>query len=247
MKPLTCLLLALLPALAACGDVKSNIPDSSTAVPPALAGEWTGTWEVAGASSSGTLTLRVQEFDGQPVVQIDTDMPCIAGTTFELQFAATSFTARVGGQQVLDGAVTAPSQLGGTFTCAAGQGAWQATRQRVLPPVVDLSGAWSGALYLQGATPQPFLLDLTMTLDSGVLRLGGTIDVQGEPTATIVGYGLDFDADGYQVFFETTDGRLRAQGNGLYGPLRIENGQWGAFVGNTPIGGGVFAMDRQAP
>lgn len=247
MKPLTCLLLALLPALAACGDVKTNIPDSSAAVPAALVGEWTGTWTVDGGGNAGTLTLRVQEFAGQPVVQIDTDMPCIAGTTFELRFAATSFTASVGSQQVLDGALTAPSQLGGAFTCAAGQGTWQAARQRILPPVVDLSGAWTGALYVQGGTPQPFLLDLSMTLDAGVLRLDGALDVQGEPTAAIVGYGLDFDDDGYQIFFETTDGRLRAQGEGLYGPLRIENGQWGAFVGNTPIGGGVFAMERQAP
>ncbi len=247
MKRLASLLLALLPALAACGDVKTNLSNSSAAVPAALVGEWTGTWTADGGGNAGTLTLRVQDFAGQPVVQIDTDMPCIAGTTFELLFAATSFTARVGGQQVLDGALTAPSQLAGTFTCAAGQGTWQATRQRVLPLVTDLSGAWSGALYLQGTTPQPFLLDLSMTLDSGVLRLDGVLDVQGEPTATIVGYGLDFDDDGYQVFFETTDGRLRAQGTGLYGPLRIENGQWGAFAGNTPIGGGVFAMERQAP
>lgn len=232
--------------LAACGDIKTNIPSAST-VPTALVGEWTGTWSTTAGDQNGALTLRVQEFAGQAVVQIDTDLPCVAGTSFQLQFQSTSFTASIGGQQVLQGAVTAPGAMAGTFSCAAGTGSWQAARVRALPVVTDLSGVWNGALYRDGATPLPFTLTLQMTLDSGVLRLDGTIAVQGEPTATILGYAADFDTAGYQVFFETADGALRAQGNGLYGPLRVETGQWGAFVAGTPIGGGVFAMDRQAP
>lgn len=239
----------LIPLLfaAACADMTTTTPAATPAVPPALVGEWDGTWAATGTEAAGALTLRVQEFAGEPVVQIDTDLPCVAGTTFRLDFTATSFTASIGDQQVLRGEVAADGTLSGTYACAAGEGAWQAARVRTLPAIVDLSGGWTGALYREGATPQPFTLDLQMTLDAGVLRLAGSITVQGEPTDTIAGYAAEFDDAGYQVFFESSGGVLRAQGNGLYGPLRVETGQWGVFASGTPIGGGVFAMERQAP
>lgn len=231
----------------ACADVTTTTPAPAPAVPAALAGEWEGIWTSTALESTGDLLLRVQEFDGQPVVQIDTDLPCIAGTSFQLDFTATSFTASIGDQEVLRGEVAADGTLSGTYACAAGTGSWQAERLRPLPAVADLSGDWTGALYREGATPQPFTLDLQMTLESGVLRLAGAITVQGEPTDTIVGYASEFDDAGYQVFFETSGGVLRAQGNGSYGPLRVETGQWGVFASGTPIGGGVFAMERSTP
>lgn len=245
MNRLFAVLLLLLAA--ACGDIKTSTPSQSTAVPPALAGEWTGTWTSTAGDVAGELTLRVQEFAGEAVVQIATDLPCIAGTSFQLQFMAASFSASIGQQEVLRGEVTAPSEMVGTYACAAGEGSWQATRVRTLPVIVDLGGAWTGALYREGATPQPFTLELQMTLEAGVLRLAGALAAEGQPTATIAGYAAEFDDAGFRLFFETTDGALRAQGDGLYGPLRVEAGQWGVFASGTPIGGGVFAMERQAP
>lgn len=245
IRHLMCLCLTLLAA--ACADVKSSIPDASAAVPSALVGEWTGSWTATSGGQSGAIELRVQEFAGQAVVQVDTDLPCLSAAVFTLRFSATSFTATVGGAQVLDGTLVAAGQLQGGFSCAAAQGTWQATKVRTLPAVTDLSGTWTGALYIQGQTPQPFTLELQMTLDAGVLRLDGVLAVQGSPTEPIIGYANEFDDQGYAVYFRTVADTLRATGNGSYGPLRIEMGQWGAFAAGTAIGGGVFSMERQAP
>lgn len=243
------LLLAVILALAACSDVKTTAPAPVAAVPARLVGVWSGTWTTAAGDSAGDLTLRVQEFDDQPVVQIETDLPCISGTTFVLRFQATSFTATIGAQQVLRGELGAADTLSGTFACDAGVGTWQTTRIRSLPEVVDLSGVWTGALYREGAPPQPFTLRLVMALESGILRLGGDLTVEGSPTSPIAGLASDFESSGYQLFFESADGSyfLRAQCSGLYAPLRVETGQWGIFDGGTAIVSGVFAMDRQAP
>jgi len=236
----------LLVLAAACGEITTNMPSQSTVVPPALAGEWTGLWTSSAGDVTGELTMRVQEFAGEVVLHIATDLPCIDGMSFLLQMAPAAFTTHIGGQQVLNGEVTAPSAMIGTYACAADVGSWQATRIRTLPVIVDLSGVWSGALYREGALPLPFTLELQMTLESGVLRLAGTIVAVDQPSVAVVGYADEFNDAGYRVFFESADGALRAQGDGQYGPLRVEAGQYGVFAAGTLIGGGVFAMDRQA-
>ncbi|MFN6147077.1 MAG: hypothetical protein ACK5AL_12015 [Planctomycetota bacterium] len=233
--------------LSACGEIRSTVPAVPSAVPAALVGEWSGAWTAAAGDGGGELALRVQEFAGQPVVQITTDLPCLAGPSFQLQLAAANFTVRVGEAVVLSGALTAPGELRGSFGCGAGDGAWQATRTRVLPAVADLTGRWTGTLFYDGLPAAPFALDLRMALDSGVLRLDGDIFVEGSDPAEVVGIASSFDDQGFVIQLTTPDGALRAQASGRLQPLRVELGQFGVFAGGTAIGGGVFNMARSSP
>jgi hypothetical protein len=240
-------LLLLLGLSLACGKLRTSVPDPSAAVPSALVGEWSGAWTSAAGDSGGDLELRVQEFAGQPVVQIVTDLPCLAGATFELQFAGAAFAVRAGEAEVLTGSLAGPGQLSGQFGCGAGSGTWQATRLRPLPPATDLTGRWNGTLFFEGLPAAPFALDLRMRLDAGVLRLDGEIFVEGSDPASVVGVAADFDDQGFSLLVGTPDGSLRAQANGLLQPLRVELGQFGVFAGGTAIGGGVFSMERASP
>jgi hypothetical protein len=241
------LVLLVLVVPLACGQVRSSLPDASAAVPSALVGEWSGAWTSATGDTGGDLALRVQEFAGQPVVQLVTDLPCLAGGSFQVQFTATDFTVRVGDTQVLAGALVGPGALAGQFGCGLGAGNWQATRTRALPPVTDLTGRWNGTLFFQGLPAAPFALDLRMQLDSGVLRLDGEIFVEGSDPAAIVGVASGFDDEAFELMVTTPDGALQAQGTGRVLPLRVELGQFGVFAGGTAIGGGVFSMERTAP
>lgn len=241
------LVLLLLGLSLACGKLRTTITGSSSAVPDALVGEWRGSWTSAAGDSDGDLALRVQEFAGQPVVQIVTDLPCLTGATFQLQFTTATFTVRVDDVDVLTGSLLGPGQLGGQFGCGSGAGTWQASRTRALPPATDLTGRWNGTLFFEGLPAAPFALDLRMRLDSGVLRLDGEIFVEGSDPASIVGIASNFDDQGFAILVATPDGSLRAQANGQLLPLRVDVGQFGVFAGGTAIGGGVFSMERTSP
>lgn len=241
------LLLLLLGLSLACGKLRTSVTGASAAVPDALVGEWSGTWTNAAGDSGGDLELRVQEFAGQPVVQIVTDLPCLTGGSFQLAFTAATFAVQLGDTEVLTGSLVAPGQLAGQFGCGAGAGTWQASRTRVLPAATDLSGRWNGTLFFEGLPAAPFALDLRMRLDAGILRLDGEIFVEGSDPASVVGLASDFDGQGFELLVSTPDGALRAQGRGQVLPLRVELGQFGVFAGGTAIGGGVFSMERTSP
>jgi|688.fasta_scaffold227400_3 hypothetical protein len=240
-------ILAAAAVLLACGQIRTSVTDASSAVPSALAGEWSGTWTSSAGDGGGELVLRVQEFAGQPVVQINTDLPCLGGPSFQLQLAASAFTVRVGDVVVLAGELAAPGELSGQYGCAAGAGTWQATRARPLPSVKDLTGRWTGTLFFDGLPDAPFALDLRMRLDAGLLRLDGDIFVEGSDPAAVVGIASAFDDQGFTIALSTPDGALRALANGQLQPLRVDLGQFGVFAAGSAIGGGVFSMARTAP
>jgi len=224
-------LLSLL-VLAACGDLDVRTVRVPEVVPASLEGEWTGTWTSAATGASGALTVRVQEFDGEPLLSVDIVNACVENRTYDLVLGNGLIELRDGERTVFAGVLGEGRTLLGTFTCDADQGTWTAAWQRDLPTLLDLTGTWNGSLATVETPARSVQLELAQSVRAGLLVLDGTL--------TIAGLGVDagdlvvpiegsasFRSDGFDLGLRSLDGTapvLVLSGLGEPEPLQVEVG-----------------------
>jgi hypothetical protein len=224
-SPMRRLAISLLAALAACGDLEVK---SVRAPDPVAAweGQWDGSWS-SSSGGSGSVTVRVQSFRGEPVVAVEFSNPCFATRTYELVLLPNSIELRADGETVLAATLGDGPRLVGTYDCTTDFGLWDAVRVGDLPAVLDLAGTWAGNLqYATGGAA--LALALEQEVVDGVVRLSGRLDLGGLwPVAVPVAGRADFREDGYDVMLRSTTGTVPdvvLSGVGEAEPLRIELG-----------------------
>lgn len=222
------------------------------AVPEALVGEWVGAWQSTSEASAGAVTLRVQEFEGEPLVQIDFQNPCIEPRTYELVVTAEAIELRAEGQTVVSATVVEAGRMVGVYNCTGESGTWGATWQRELPDLVDLGGDWSGSLAVAGQVARPLSLVLQQSVRDAHLELDGLLDL-GElwPSLLPLRGTVVFNETGFEVLLSTDSGVLPGlllTGMGDREPLQIEAGLL-QTIGSPllPFQNGVFTITRRGP
>lgn len=203
--------IACLFALVACSkfEVRSTrVPG----VPAALLGEWHGSWTssrtgTSSAASSGAVTLKVQQFDGQPVIDLAIDNPCLVPRSYDLVMAGTGIDLRADGVTVFHAEIPEPGVLRGYYACAEDEGQWTADWQQDLPAIQDLSGTWNGSLVHSPGVTEALALNLTQNLQGGVLRLSGTLNLPGLlPVSLPLEGAVHFREGAFDVVLATPSG-----------------------------------------
>ncbi|MFK7742572.1 MAG: hypothetical protein AB8H80_19835, partial [Planctomycetota bacterium] len=97
--------------LAACGDLEIRSVAPTVTPSEALGGVWTGTWisdqAAAGpaggiaASDQGALTVEIQLFEGQPIVRVDINNPCLPPRDYSLVVSGGTISLEDAGVPVL--------------------------------------------------------------------------------------------------------------------------------------------------
>ncbi len=231
--------LGLLPACFRIDHSSRAVPPS-TAVPPALLGEWIGTWEGL-PDTSGAVRLTVQELASEPLLRVESDNPCLLPQTFTLFVSATHLELRGSAGSVFAADLDPVGRvLRGTWSCGERHGGWSASWRRELGAIGDISGAWIGhaTLTLPLVRTEPIALRLQQGLLGGVLRVTGRVSVPG----VIGDMGIDdgevvWDQGRFEMVLltdrlETPVVLLAGSGNGQN--LVIDDGQ---LVASTPAGG----------
>lgn len=218
--------------LAACGDLDVRSVRVPEVVPASLEGEWTGTWTSDTNGTSGALTVRVQEFGGEPLLSVDIENACVENRAYDLVLGNGLIELRDGDRTVFAGVLGEGRTLLGTFSCDADRGTWTAAWQRDLPALLDLTGTWNGSLATIETPARGVQLTLEQRVRSGLLVLDGTL--------TIAGLGVDagdlvvplegsasFRSDGFDLGLRSPDGIapvLVLSGLGEPEPLQVEVG-----------------------
>lgn len=169
----------LLACLAACGDLKVRSVAPTEVVPAELEGRWVGTWQSDGTIGSGSIELRIQEFDGEPLVAIAIDNPCLVPSNYDLRFTGQGIDLLAEGVAVLSADRVAEEQLVGTYQCEQDQGVWAAEWVESLPTLLDLSGTWEGRIFGGGEPEQPIAITMVQRVEAGALVLVGEADLPG--------------------------------------------------------------------
>ena len=240
-------------ALGGCG-VKVKTARTGGLTSSSFDGEWVGTWQpaIGVAGSGGPLTLRLQQFQGQPVVAVQIDNPCVTPREYELLLRASSVELRADGQVVFGAVLDENRTLLGTYQCAAGTGSWSAVWQRALPPIVDLSGTWAGSLVVPGGGPFALECTLTQSVRAGSLVLDGTVLLPELLLTPIVVTGsVQFREGAYDLVLRSVDGapvQFALAGIGGLEPLRLQSA-FVQFFGPTPLpfSQGLVDITRQTP
>ncbi|MCA8951707.1 MAG: hypothetical protein KDE27_19520 [Planctomycetes bacterium] len=240
-KPL--LLTVLFLALSAC-DGFSVRSTRQEGVPPALLGEWRGTWASDGVVGGGDITVRVQEYRDEAVVGVVFDNPCITPQEYALAFVAGGVELRAAGQVVLRAEYNADGALEGIYDCPADTGSWSAARVGDLPDILDLSGEWSGSVEA-GTGSGELLLEFGQSVQGGDIRLQATFQLPEYMPLPLPMVGrAEFREDHFDITLTTTVGVLPAvqmMGVGNRDTFAIEDGvilvQGGLLV---PFASGVW-------
>ena len=248
--------LLLLFVLAACGDIDVRSVRVPEVVPAALEGEWSGTWTSSRTNASGPLTVRVQEFDGQPLLSVDIENACVENRSYDLVLGNGLIELRDGARTVFAGVLGEGRTLLGTFTCDADDGTWTAAWQRDLPPLVDLSGTWNGSLATLENPQRGLRLQLDQGVRGGVLVLDGTMAIAGlgpdggELVVPLEG-AASFRSDGFDLGLRSLGGitpNLVLSGLGDPDPLQVEVGVLQVLgASSLPFSQGVFRILWSTP
>lgn len=249
--PVRHLLLSLLAALPACGDLQVRYVPPPQVVPAALEGEWSGTWRSAETGDSGEVSLRVQEFEGSPVVEVVIDHPFVVPGTYELVVTNETISLQADGQVVFAAnLVDADGQvLDGSFDWGDDQGTWTATWQRALPELIDVGGQWQGVLQAAGADPVPFTLELDQFAEGGALRLNGLVTMPPEvrlAPVPLAGFVI-FDETGWQFLLQTEPDftpQLVLSGRGDRDPVQVPLGLLQVLTPELPFSQALLQMAR---
>jgi hypothetical protein len=213
---------------AACGDIDVRSIRTSDAVPQALEGEWSGSWQSGDGADSGTLVLRIQDFAGEPVVSVQVAHPCVKPREYQFRATATTVELLADGEVVFGAVLGQDRTLVGSYQCTADSGTWDASWQRDLPPLLDLSGRWEGTISANGAPPQQLVMHLQQDVRGGALVMDGAAELPGalpEPIG-VTGW-LEFRDGVFEVLLTTLPGEVPIAfltGLGDSDLLRIENG-----------------------
>lgn len=250
MRSLAVLVLSC--AFAACGDLEVRSVRAPQAVPRELLGEWSGAWHSAESNSTGNILVRVQQFEGEPVVNVQIENPCIEPRTYDLVVTPATIELRADGRTVIAAVLGAGRELVGTYVCTAETGTWSAVWQRDLPEIADLAGDWSGTLVVGGQPDRPVALELAQRVEGGIVVLDGLLDLgDAWPLPVPMRGTAFFRADGYDVMLNTLAGNLPElwlTGVGDHEPLRIEHGILQALGPQPlPFQSGLFTIAHQGP
>ncbi|MBL8728714.1 MAG: hypothetical protein JNM25_09815 [Planctomycetes bacterium] len=232
MRPLLAASLSL--TFAACGDIQVRSIRTGDVVPDALQGEWTGAWQSAQTGFGGLLTLRIQDFAGEPVVSVQIAHPCVPPSHY--QFRATPAKVELLADDVVlfEAVVGAERTLIGSYGCTADAGSWDATWQRDLPALVDLTGRWLGSASVPGYLPQAIVLDLQQTVRNGTLAFDGAMQLPGLlPEPLPMRGSVQFRAGVFDVVLVTEPGTVplvHMVGTGDTALRRLDAGQLQAAV-----------------
>lgn len=244
------LVLSLVLPFAACGDLQVRSVRAPQSVPQELVGEWVGTWQST-AEATGAIVVRVQEFEGEPVVRVEFENPCIEPRSYDLVVTAASIELRAEGTAVMTATLVEGRQLVGTYHCPEESGTWTASWQRELPAVQDLSGRWSGSLAAAGQPTRAFDIDLVQVVEGGDVLLQGFLWLRDLwPLPLEVEGTVLFRDDAFDLLLRTPIGSVPGvlvTGIGDYAPMRVENGLLqpiGTPVLPFPIAG--FTVFRQS-
>ncbi len=255
MRWLTSSLLPLF-VLAACGDLDVRSVRVPEVVPASLEGEWSGTWTSVRTNASGPLTVRVQEFDSQPLLSVDIENACIETRSYDLVLGNGLIELRDGARTVFAGVLGEGRTLLGTFTCDSDDGTWTAAWQRDLPPLLDLSGTWNGSLATLENPQRALRLQLDQGVRGGVLVLDGTVAIDGlgddggELVVPLEG-AASFRSDGFDLGLRSLGGstpNLVLSGLGDPDPLQVEVGVLQVLGASPlPFSQGIFRITWSMP
>jgi hypothetical protein len=199
-------LLLPLASFAACGDISVRSVSPASAVATAFAGEWTGSWQSTNGRTSGGVTIAVQRFEGEPVVGIVIDNPCLVPGSYELRAVPGGIELLRGGDAVFTAQRVGERQLVGSYGCHEDSGTWEATWQRLLPDPADLSGPWAGLAFV-GTLELPMVLTIDQGVENGALSLVGQLRLpSGWPAPVPVAGGVRFFGEQFEALLSTVPG-----------------------------------------
>ena len=249
------LALLALPCLVAagCGDLDvRHVREQPDGVPAALVGEWQGSWQSASSTASGSVVLQVQEFAGEPVVNVVFVNPCLAPREYDLVVTPASFELRADGQTVLAATLGEDGrELLGVYECERERGTWRATWRRDLPALHDLGGRWTGTVVFGDEVVRPLELTLVQAVDGGAVQLEGLLDL-GElwPVPVALRGTASFRDRGFDLTLQNAAGTspsLVLSAPGELEPLRVEAGLLHVLDQALPQPLGVVQLVRQGP
>lgn len=224
-------ILPVLPALlllSGCGDIEVKSTRIGNAVPTQLQGAWSGSWASTQGPGTGTVSLQVQAFDGEPLVQVLVDNPCLVPRDYQLRMSGASFELLADGQAVFAAVLGPERTLVGTFGCSADAGVWQATWTADLPPILDLGGVWQGEVRALTLPATELVVSFVQTVRGGQLVVDGTLTAPGLLPSPLPMTGtVRFHAASFEVAMRTADGiapTVQIAGLGDLGALAIEDG-----------------------
>jgi hypothetical protein len=199
-------LLLLLGAVPACGDIDIVSVRTGNAIPLAMQGEWSGSWTSSSSAANGTVGLRLQSYAGEAVVGVTIDNPCVVPRSYQLLVTGTSMQLWADGAVVFTAVLASDGTMAGTYQCEADAGIWQATWQRDLPPIEDISGVWEGTV-VSASSELPLLLVLEQSVRGGAVVVDGALLMPGVlPGSLGVTGSLRFREGFFDFVLGTTSG-----------------------------------------
>jgi len=196
------LALLLLGAVPGCGDIDIVSVRSGNAIPIAMQGEWRGSWSSTSSSATGAVELRLQSYDGEAVVGVTIDNPCVVPRSYQLIVTGTSMRLHADGATVFTAVLAAEGIMAGTY---------QATWLRDLPPIEDISGVWEGTVVSATSGALPLMLVLHQSVRGGAVVVDGALLLPGVlPGSLGVTGSLRFREGMFDFVLGTTSGVVPA-------------------------------------
>lgn len=218
----------LLLGLGSCGDLQVRSVPPSRVLPVDLQGRWLGSWQSEISLLRGNVEIFVQEFQGEPLVRVNLDNPCLVPRDYDLVVTGETLALQADGVAVLEATVTAPQQLEGTYACSEDQGTWTAQWVEALPEPLDLTGTWSGRIFGGDQPDQPIEIALVQSVVAGTLVLSGDAELPGvSPMLLPVAGYVEFREDRFELVLQTQQGldpRIILSGSGDREPLQLPVG-----------------------
>lgn len=205
--------ISLLCLASGCDLKVTSIATRGPGVLSAVKGEWRGTWLSGDTGQSGSLTLRIQEFDQQPVVAATFTNACLLSPNYQLVMLGESVTLQLDGIPILVAQFTSTDQLVGSYSCQQDSGTWSAARLGSLPDPLDLSGTWQGTAMIAGVAEYPVLVELEQFVRNGRIELEGFAELQG-----LLPFQLPLAGN---AIFRTTNFELVLQTNAGFEPSMV--------------------------
>jgi len=232
-----------------CVRVQFHSTGSGASVPEAMLGDWGGTWTSSDGSQRGTAQIRLQSFQGRPLVRFTVDNPCLLPQPYRFVIADRHLELQGTAEVLFEGDLDADlHSLAGTYQCPEDHGTWSLAWQQPVEAVGDLSGHWTGTLRTTLAPEVLSLaLDLQQTWIDGQLRVAGEIQVEdGVLTATITSGAVDWDAGRFAVqLMVEQPATMLLEGIGDARQMRLQDGVLIAQrSGAPPLPIGTFSLAK---